>query len=131
MFANGINLNAHSYNSVVTASGSLCVPVKPNAVIYSQFDYVHGTPTKPGQNGVSVDKVKILNTLISQLVSMKKKDSVSKEDVGGMTEEQKDNLIKQYQQEIKNAVAAQSASAAPYGLAGVMPEAGTVVSVCA
>ena len=93
MFSNGINLNAASYNNVFsTSSGSLFVPVKPSAVIYSQLDYVHGTAAKSGQNGVPLNKVRILNTLINQLVSMKQKASApSEEEISGMSEEQKDD----------------------------------------
>ena len=125
MYSNGISLNAASYRTLFsTSSGSLCVPVKPSAVIYSQFDYVHGTATEHGQRGVPINRLRILNTLISQLVSMKQKPALS--------EEQKDELIKSYQQQIKTAIAASSAQGqAAYGLAGLMPEAGAVVSVSA
>lgn len=130
MFSNGINLNAASYNNVFsTSSGSLFVPVKPSAVIYSQLDYVHGTAAKSGQNGVPLSKVRILNTLINQLVSMKQKTSApSEEEISGMSEEQKDALIKEYQQQIKSAMN-NTAQPAGYGFAGLMPEAGAVVSV--
>ncbi len=131
MYSNGINLNAASYRTLFsTSSGSLYVPVKPSAVIYSQFDYVHGVATSQGQNGVSINRIRILNTLISQLVSMKQKSSLSENDITGLTDSQKDELIKTYQQEIKNAIAASSQSRT-YGLAGLMPETGTVISVSA
>lgn len=130
MYSNGINLNAASYNNVFSSSsGTLFVPVKPSAVIYSQFDYVHGTAVSQGQKGVPVNKVRILNTLINQLVSMKQKTSThSEKEINEMSEEQKDALIKEYQQEIKNAVT-NAAQPATYGFAGLMPEAGAVVSV--
>lgn len=47
-----------------------------------------------------------------------------------MTDAQKDELIKTYQQQIKNAVAAGTA-ANNYGLTGLLPQAGTVVSISA
>lgn len=133
MYSNGISLNAASYRTLFsTSSGSLCVPVKPSAVIYSQFDYVHGTATEHGQRGVPINRLRILNTLISQLVSMKQKPAISEEEATGLSEEQKDELIKSYQQQIKTAIAASSAQGqAAYGLAGLMPEAGAVVSVSA
>lgn len=133
MYSNGISLNAASYRTLFsTSSGSLCVPVKPSAVIYSQFDYVHGTATEHGQRGVPINRLRILNTLISQLISMKQKPALSEEEATGLSEEQKDELIKSYQQQIKTAIAASSAQGqATYGLAGLMPEAGAVVSVSA
>ncbi len=127
MYSNGISLNAASYKNVFsTSSGSLCVPVKPSAVIYSQFNYVRGVATKPGEGGVPINKVKILNTLISQLISMKQKPSLSKEDILGLTDSQKDELIRNYQQQIKTALSENS-----YGFLGLIPEAGTSVSISA
>lgn len=130
MYSNGIRLNAASYGNLFsTSSGTLCVPVKPSAVIYTQLDYVRGTATAQGQKGVPVDRIRILNALITQLVSMKQKASVTENDVTGLSDEQKDELIKTYQQQIKNAMAASQTQS--YGLAGLMPEAGAVVSVSA
>ncbi|MCQ2249465.1 MAG: hypothetical protein MJZ50_10700 [Treponema sp.] len=131
MYSNGINLNAASYNNVFSSSsGSLFVPVKPSAVIYSQLDYVHGTPVSQGQKGVPLNKVRILNALISQLVTMKQKPSHTSEETESMSDEQKDQLIKEYQQQIKTAVS-QTVQQGSYGFAGLMPEAGAVVSVSA
>lgn len=131
MYSNGLTLNAAPYKNLFSSSsGTLFVPVKPSAVIYSQFDYVRGTAASSGQNGVPINRVRILNTLINQLVAMKKKDALSKEDIGQMTDAQKDELIKTYQQQIKNAVAAGTA-ANNYGLTGLLPQAGTVVSISA
>ena len=62
---------------------------------------------------------------------MKKESSLTqKSEIPEMSDEQKDELIKTYQQEIKNAIMAASEQTA-YGLAGLMPEPGAVVSVCA
>ncbi|MBB5220062.1 hypothetical protein DYE49_09200 [Treponema rectale] len=131
MFSNGINLNASSYKSLFSSSGGILnVPVNPNAVIYSQFDYVHGIAADNGQRGVPVSRVSILNTLINQLVNMKKTPAFSKEEIGGMNDEQKDALIKQYQQQIQTEIAAAAqAQTGSYGLAGIMPEAGAVISL--
>lgn len=132
MYSTDITLNAASYQTVFsTSSGSLVVPVKPSAVVYSQFDYVQGTPAAKGQQGVPINRVRILNTLINQLVTMKKESSLTqKSEIPEMSDEQKDELIKKYQQEIKNTIMAASEQPA-YGLAGLMPEPGAVVSVCA
>ncbi len=136
MYANGISLNASSYKNLFSsASGTLYVPVKPSAVIYSQLDYVHGVSAGADGKGVSVNRIRILNTLIHQLVAMKK-STVSSDDLDYLTDEQKDALIETYQQEIRNAVnAAQTTPevSAPgtYGLAGLMPEVGTIVDVSA
>ncbi|MGN0729837.1 hypothetical protein [Treponema sp.] len=132
MYSNGISLNAASYKTFFSnSSGSLCVPVKPSAVIYSHFDYVHGTATQHGQRGVPINRLSILNTLISQLVSMKQKPVVSESEASGLSEEQKEELIKSCQQQIKNAISSSAQGQSLYGFAGLMPEAGAVVSVSA
>ena len=98
MYRNSISLNAASYNTLASStSGRLYVPVKPNAVIYAQLSHVHGTAAKNGQKTVSLDKVHILNTLIDQLVNMDKK-TISRNDVLALTDNQKDALIKSYQE---------------------------------
>lgn len=136
MYANGISLNASTYKNLFSsASGTLYVPVKPSAVIYSQLDYVHGVSAGADGKGVSVNRIRILNTLIHQLVSMKKSSSPN-HDLNSLSDEQKDALIETYQKEIQKAVNAASATAeitAPgtYALAGLMPEAGSVVNVTA
>lgn len=130
MYSNGINLNAASYKNLFsTSSGNLIVPVKPSAVIYSQLDHVHGTAASAGQNGVPVSRVRILNTLINQLVAMKKA-TPNEDELNNMSDEQKDALIEEYQTEIRNAVQA-SSQPNTYGLAGIMPETGTLVSFTA
>ncbi len=129
MYSNGIRLDAHSYNSIVSSnSGSLSVPVKPADVIYTQLDYVQGRAAERGRSSVPAIKVRILNTLISQLVSMKKKDALNPDEIASLSDEQKDEMIKQFQEEVKTTIATVNAQPAPYGLAGVMPEPGAVVS---
>lgn len=130
MYSTDINLNASSYGNLFsTSSGRLYVPVKPNVAVFTQFDYVRGTPAEKGQKGVPVDRIRILNTLIGQLVSMRK-DAVSKDDVMSLTDEQKDALIKNYQKQIKNTIAIANLPGT-YGYAGLMPEAGAVFNISA
>ena len=125
MVVNGVTLNASSYQSVVTSSsGSLSVPVKSSAVIYAQMKYVHGKAAPKGQNGVSLTKIRILNTLIDQLVSMKGKSNALYGPGANLSDDQKDALIATYQKEIQTAVA----QAQNLGLAGVVPEPGSLFS---
>ena len=55
----------------ISSGGRTFVPVKPSMYGYAQFQYVSGYPARNGQEGVSIDKIKILNTLIDQLVTMR------------------------------------------------------------
>lgn len=126
MYANDINLNASTYKSFfsTTSSGRLYVPVKSNVAVYTQFEHVRGTPAENGQRGVPVDRIRILNTLIDQLISMKK-DAVPKEDVFALTDSQKDALIQSYQKEIQRSLSVAQLPGT-YGLAGLLPEPGAL-----
>ncbi len=129
MYSAGITLNASSYKTLFSSgAGNLCVPVKPSAVIYSQFSYVRGTAASSEQITVPIDKVRILNTLINQLVSMKKSNVSPNQDFSEMTEEQKDELIKTYEKQIQQTISLANQTGG-YGLSGVMLEAGTLLSL--
>ncbi len=129
MYTNDINLNASTYRTVFSSSsGKLYVPVKPSVAVFTQFDHVKGTPAGKGERGVPVNRLRILNTLIDQLVSMKK-NPVSKDDVMRMSEGQQDALIMAYQEQIHIAVS--NSAPGTYGLAGLLPEPGTVFSISA
>lgn len=112
----------------VSSGGRTYVPVNPKEFGYSQFQYVAGYPASNGQEGVSIDKIKILNTLIDQLITMKQKNVMQK--VTGPSEisgDQIDALIKQYQGQIQTAAA--TAENLPYKPA--MPQLGAVVDLVA
>lgn len=126
--ANSISLNAYSYNNFVSgAGGKLYVPVNPSSVVYAQFDHISGFAAKANQNGVSVSKIQILNSLINQLVSMKNTPKLQPDLT--MTGDQMDAMIQNYQGQIQATM--QMAQATGYGTAGVMPQAGTLFSVSA
>ncbi|WP_407428150.1 hypothetical protein [Treponema sp.] len=126
---NGISLNASSYNYsglVSSGHGKLYVPVSQSNVIYAHFDHVTGVAAKPNQQGVSISKIQILNSLLNQLISMKNqpKVNVSPEN---MDDSQLDALIQSTQSKIQTNV--QIAQATGYGLAGAAPQAGAVFSL--
>ena len=76
MYSNVGPLRTMSFSmmNIVSSAGRTYVPVSPSQFGYAQFEYVAGYPAPSGQQGISVDKIKILNTLIEQLVSMKQKN---------------------------------------------------------
>jgi hypothetical protein len=90
----------------ISAGSRNSVPVEPGQYVYSQFKYVAGIPARGGQQGVSVDKLRILNNLIDQLVSLKQKNVEPKQwmpkELNGS---QIDTLIDQYQKQIRTATA--------------------------
>jgi hypothetical protein len=119
------NLNPYSYNSFATggATGKLYVPVNPGAVIYAQFDHISGVAANSGQYGVSISKLQILNSLIDGLSALKNKP---KSDVDTtISDRQADVLIKQYQQQMAQALLT---PAAPYILSGAQPVTGGLFS---
>ena len=126
MIANITNMNPYSYHvSSSGASGKLFVPVNPSAVIYAQFNHISGIAAPKGQNGVSISKIQILNSLIENLTRIKGTQNSPKKSVK-ISQEQADALIKNYQKQIAQAV---QASQAQFMLNGVMPEAGALFSV--
>jgi len=125
----GISLNAYSYNGVVSgSSGKLYVPVQQSAVIYAQFDHVSGFAAKTNQNGISVNKIHILNSLLNQVISMRTSPKMeAKPDTSTLTENQVDNLIKNYQDKVQSSI--QMAQTTGYGLAGAAPQPGAIFSL--
>jgi len=127
---NGISLNASNFNysGIVSSSGhgKLYVPVAQQNVIYAHFDHVTGVAAKPNQQGVSISKIQILNSLLNQLISMKNQPKINVAPEN-MDDSQLDALIQSTQSKIQTNI--QVAQATGYGLAGAAPEAGAVFSL--
>ena len=127
---NGVSLNASSFNYSGIVSngghGKLYVPVARQNVIYAHFDHVTGVAAKPNQQGVSISKIQILNSLLNQLISMKNQPKVNVAPEN-MDDSQLDALIQSTQTKIQTNI--QVAQATGYGLAGAAPEAGAVFSL--
>lgn len=125
MISNITNLNPYSYHvSSSGASGKLFVPVNPSSVIYAQFDHISGIAASEGQQGVSVSKIQILNTLIENLSRIKSNPNTPK--TLQVSEEQEDALIKNYQQQIAQAV---QATQTAFALNGARPNIGALFSI--
>ena len=130
MLSNVGPLQTMSYSIMpsISSGGRTHIPVKPSQFVYSQFKYVAGYPARNGQEGISIDKLKILNTLIDQLVSMKQKNISPKiSSKGEISDKQIDALITQYQDQIKVTTAA----AETLAYKPPMPQTGTVVNLVA
>ena len=100
--------------------GRMSLPVSPSAYIYSHFRHVSGVPAPEGVQGVAISKLKILDTLIEQLVRMKKQPEPSYGPAGPVSEERINAMIEQYENQIRAAKAAEAAvpyspAAAPLG----------------
>ena len=111
------NLNPYSYGA---GASKLFVPVQKSALLYSHFDHISGVAAKNGQDGVSISKIQILNTLIERLSAIK---SEPKKSFSNISNESAEQLIKNYQAQIKQAV-----QTTPQLLAGARPQAGELFS---
>jgi hypothetical protein len=76
--------------------------------IYSHFRHVSGVPAPEGTRGVTISKLKILDSLIEQLGRLKNQGKIDL-GAGGETDERLDILISQYEQQFRQAQAASAA----------------------
>ena len=114
--------------TIAQTSGRASVPVSPSAYIYSHFEHVSGVPAPEGVKGVNIDKLKILDTLIGQLTRMKQQiepsESLESMAIGTDQGNEKriNNLIEQYQNQIRTTQAANANNpyAAPAPLVGAI-----------
>ena len=114
--------NAYSYSGAIGASaGKLYVPVSRNALLYSHFDHVSGVAAGNGQQGVSISKIRILNSLIDRMSAIKNQPKKSVTDI---SDDQAQALIEQYQKQIQQTVAQQS-----FLLAGAQPLPGALFAI--
>jgi F0F1-type ATP synthase epsilon subunit len=83
----------------------MSLPVSPSTYIYSHFKHVSGIPAPEGTQGVNISRLKIIDTLIEHLSSMKKQPIINFNVPGEMDEKQINALIEQYQKQMKTAQA--------------------------
>jgi hypothetical protein len=116
------------YAISVSQGGRMSLPVPESSYLYSHFKHVSGVPAPEGIEGVNIDRLKILNTLIEQISRMKNEpvpavelaDTVEQEN-----EKRINSLIDQYQNQIRHM---QTASANnPY--APQSPQLGAIFSI--
>ncbi len=117
------NINAFSYSSMASSgvAGKLYVPVSKSALLYSNFDHVSGIAAKSNQQGVSISKIRILNSMIERLSALKNEP---KQSVTDISDESAEVLIKQYQEQIKQTIKTQ-----PYITAGASPLPGEIFQI--
>lgn len=99
------NFNTISYDAFSSANSNaynkLYVPVNKASLLYSHFEHVSGVPAKQNQQGVSISKLRILNSLIDK-VSSGDKELLSKEEP--VKDSQIDKMINIYQQKFESAL---------------------------
>lgn len=118
---------AYAYNAGPV--GRISVPVSPAQLLYSNFKNVIGI-SDPDAASYSLDKLKILDTLIDRLRSIKRLPEQEKAS-HGISNEKLDAMIEEYGRELHSAIiSSQAPLGTPYGKPyGVNP--GFLVSVAA
>ena len=117
-------LSNFSYNSstLAAAAGKMYVPVSKSALLYSHFDHVSGVAAGNGQSGVSISKLRILNSLIERVSAIKNEPAKTLKEV---SPDQADALIQNYQKQLQQALQT------PYILNGAQPQAGDLFTLLA
>ena len=113
---------SYSNSSIVAAAGKMYVPVSQSALLYSHFDHVSGVAAGNGQNGVSISKLRILNSLIERVSAIKNEPAKTLKEV---SPDMADSLIQNYQKQLQQALQT------PYILNGAQPQAGDLFSLLA
>lgn len=121
MIIDTANINVSKYQSVYANGSSLYVPVKPSELIYAQFDHVKGTAAGPNQQGVSLNRLRLMDRLIDKLVTMKGPEAdLPQEQYITADEDTMNNIIDDYASRIRDAIA-QTQQSNSYGYAGLLP----------
>ena len=105
---------SYSYASMHNASGKVAIPVKPSMVIYSQLEHISGYADPKDSSGISLNKVYMLNTLIDKVSASKVETTAGKIDIKGLSEEQLDTMISDYQAKLQAQLS--TAKANPYAV---------------
>jgi len=85
----------------MSQSGRVSVPVSQSTLIYSQFKHISGVPAPDGVSGVSINKLKILDTLIDQISRMKKEPDPQMDIKMQDSEAKFNHLIEHYQNQVR------------------------------
>ncbi len=95
-------------SSGVSQGVKASLPVAPSAAIYAHFKHISGVPAPDGVQGVNINKLKIIDTLIEQISKMKKQPDFSDvhqlSDINGQSDEKRINaLIDKFQNQVRQA----------------------------
>jgi hypothetical protein len=97
----------YSYMYSIGLAGRVGVPVPPSQLPYSYFKNVAGVQSSSAAT-YSLDKLKILDTLIERLRSVKSSPLEARENAGSIDPDRLDALIEEYGKQLHAAVVADS-----------------------
>lgn len=101
-------------------AGKLYVPVNKSSLLYSHFEHVSGVAARANQNGVSISKLRILNSLIDKVSAINNEKSTP---IKNIDSNQAEKMIAQYQRQMA------SAMKNTYALSGARPMPGELFSI--
>jgi hypothetical protein len=107
-------VNVAQLMSVKSSSGRISIPVSRAQSPYAQFKYVQGIPANSQGNAVPVNRLRVLNSLIDSLVSLKDSNT-ARPNPSYMSDKAIDAMISQYADKLHSAITSRSI---PYPLAG-------------
>ena len=114
------------YAITASQSGRMSLPVSASSYIYSHFKHVSGVPAPEGVEGININKLKIIDTLIEQLSRMKNQPEIPEIDnIEKENDKQINALIEHYNSQVRNIQTANTGN--PYAPAA--PHTGAVFSI--
>ena len=99
------NLSVPSLNHLTSTDGRMSLPVNSSSLVFSHLRYVSGVPAPEGIQGISIDKLHLLDSLIGQLNRIKN-NAVSQHMEEGADPQNLDALIESYRSQLVQARAA-------------------------
>ena len=108
------------------SSGRINVPVDPNHSLYARFKHVKGVPSGKNGRGVSIVKLKTLDTLIDRLAKMKKDVEVPR-NFTSLSQGEVDSLLRKIEEQYRSTLTADNL---PYKNIG-LKETGVLFSLFA
>ena len=113
------------YAISASQNGRMSLPVSETSLIYSHFKHVSGTPAPEGVQGVNINRLKIIDTLIERLSQLKSQPEplLNAETLNG--EERIDAMIETLQDQVRTIQDARANS--PYAL--TPPQTGVLFNI--
>jgi hypothetical protein len=88
--------------------GRVSLPVAPGMYIYSQFRHVSGVPAPEGIQGLSINKLHILDSILGELARMREMPKPSFDVHAASPENQFNSLLEFYQGQVQETYKANS-----------------------
>ena len=107
-------VNIAQLMSMRSSSGRISIPVSRAQSPYAQFKYIQGVPAASQHKAVPLNRLRVLNSLIDSLVSLKEGNRTPA-NMSDLSDKAIDAMISQFSEELHNAV---TAPAVPYNISG-------------